>query len=154
MHYLDDIFGIQTPALVWAQHQTAGKTLVKLGLSAKEAKDRPPATTQTLLGLEFDSIKQEARILMSKIEKYAKFAWDIINTATRTVTKRRLFSLTGKVRCFAMHCRPLASYARDVEIYGHHRNYKWYQHINITSPLRKYVLLIIDALQILRPRET
>ena len=60
MHHLNDIFGVHRPDVVGQQYNSAGKTLEWLGLFAKQSKDRPPATTQILLGLEGDTIKQEA----------------------------------------------------------------------------------------------
>ena len=52
MYYLDDIFGVHRPHLVYQQYELAGATLKQLGLSAKEQKDKPPNTVQTILGLE------------------------------------------------------------------------------------------------------
>ena len=161
MYYLDDIFGVNRPALVHRQYTLAGKTLEVLGLSAKQSKDRPPATTQLLLGLEYDTVKQEVRIPQEKIIRYVSFARLLLTR--KHVTKRELFSLTGKVRYAAIATKPLSCFARGVEVHGHDLK-RWNHRINMTHRLKRDVNLIIEGLNhvgdrgvsfdfILRPRD-
>ena len=143
MYYLDDIFGVHRPHSVYKQYELAGKTLKRLGLSAKESKDKPPNTTQIILGLEYDTIKMEVRIPSDKIDRYIKFAHSLLQC--KQVTKRQLFSLTGKVRFAAIACKALSSFARGVEIHGH-KVKQWHHHINMSRRLKKDINLIIRGL--------
>ena len=92
MHYLDDAFGVHRLHLVHEQYELAGKTLKKSCLSTKESKDEPPNTTQKILSSEHVTMKMKVRIPSDKL----------MNTACTSllqrpqVTKRQLFSLTGK----------------------------------------------------------
>ena len=143
MAYLDDIFGVHREHKVQKQYQMAGTVLRFLGLSAKEAKDRPPNTTQIILGLEYDTIKQEVRTPKEKVEKYSLMGQEILEN--RKVKKRVLFSFTGKIRHAAGQCKPLAAYARGIEEYG--KGFKWDHRIHINRSLRKDIKFTIDALQ-------
>ena len=161
MYYLDDIFGVQRPELVFKQYEMAGRMLKYLGLSAKAKKDRPPNTIQILLGLEYDTIKQEIRIPRDKVARYTNFAHNLMSR--KQVTKRELFSLTGKTRHASVQCKALSSFARGVEVHGHQLS-NWHHHINMSSRLKRDIKLIIDGLEynqskgksfdfILKPRE-
>lgn len=142
-YYLDDIFGIHYRHKVWAQYHAAGDKLLYLGLSTKEVKDRPPATIQRILGLEYDSIAQEVRTPMEKVTKYTAFAKDLMSR--KQITKKQLFSLTGKIRHAAMQCRPLAAFARGVEIHGEHLR-SWTHHINMSHRLKRDINVMIEGL--------
>jgi len=148
MYYLDDIFGVQRPSLAWLQYETTKAVLKFLGLSAKESKSRPPSTKQIILGLQYDSILQQVSIPIDKVQKYTALARYILDQ--KTVTKRLLFSLSGKVRYSALQCRPLAAFARGLEIHGHKRNMGWNSHIHISRRIKKDILFIIEALHYLR----
>ena len=149
MYYLDDIFGVHRPHLVYKQYELAGTTLKQLGLSAKETKDKPPNTTQIILGLEYDTLKMEVRIPTDKIDRYIKFAISLMKHSQ--ITKRQLFSLTGKVRFAAIACKALSSFARGVELHGHHVKH-WHHHINMSRRLKKDINLIIKGLLINKGR--
>ena len=144
MYYLDDIFGVQTPDKVHKQYKLAGERLKYLGLSAKESKDRPPSTTQKLLGLEYDTIKQEVRIPQDKVTRYVAFAKSLMGKTQ--VTKKELFSLTGKTRHASVQCKALSSFARGVEWHGHKCKH-WHWRINMSSRLKKDINLIIRGLE-------
>jgi len=143
MYYLDDIFGVQLPHLVHKQYQMAGQMLKYLGLSAKATKDRPPSTTQQLLGLEYDTIKQEIRIPSEKVSRYISFADELL--CKTQITKKELFSLTGKARHASVQCKALSSFARGVEVHGHQLK-KWHYRLNMSSRLKKDINLIIEGL--------
>ena len=143
LFYLDDIFGIQSSELVTEQYELAGKMLKYLDLSAKPSKDRPPSTIQIMLGLEYDTIKQEVRTPRSKGLRYIAFANSLMRN--KTITKKLLFSLTGKIRHASGQCRPLNAFARGVEAYGHKVKY-WAHHINMSSNLKKDIKLMIEGL--------
>ena len=147
--YLDDIFGVHRPNKVYQQYSLAGKILIFLGLSAKQKKDRPPSTIQIILGLEYDSVKQEVRTPREKAVKYMKFGREIL--LKKNVKKRSLFSLTGKIRHASGQCKPLSAFARGVEIHGH-KIKGWNHHIDITRRLRKDILLMIKALDFVKDR--
>ena len=144
MYYLDDIFGVQTPDKVWQQYKMAGDRLNYLGLSAKESKDRPPSTTQKILGLEYDSVRWEIRIPEDKVTRYVAFANSLISKSQ--VTKKELFSLTGKTRHASVQCKALSSFARGVEIHGHQLR-GWHWHINMSNRLKRDIMLIIQGLE-------
>ena len=143
-YYLDDIFGFHHPNKVHQQYKIAGDILKFLGLSTKEAKDRPPATTQRILGLEYDSILQEVRTPLDKVHKYCAFAADLMSR--KQITKKQLFSLSGKIRHAAMQCKPLAAFARGIEIYGSHIS-RWTHHINITRRIKRDVNMMMEGLR-------
>ena len=143
-YYLDDIFGFHYQHSVWKQYKLAGETLKYLGLSTKEAKDRPPATTQRILGLEYDSIKMEIRTPLDKVQKYSAFARDLMSRSQ--ITKKQLFSLSGKIRHAAMQCHPLSAFARGIEIYGDHLKC-WSYHINMSNRLKRDIRMMIDGLK-------
>ena len=143
-YYLDDIFGFHYKHQVWQQYNLAGETLITLGLSTKEAKDRPPATTQRLLGLEYDSILMEVRTPLDKVEKYSKFAKSLMSKDT--ISKKELFSISGKVRHAAMQCRPLSAFARGIEIYGD-KVRRWEHHINMNNRLKRDINLMINGMK-------
>ena len=149
MYYLDDIFGVHRPHLVYKQYELAGKTLKRLGLSTKEPKDKPPNTTQIILGLEYDTIKMEVRIPLDKIDRYIKFANYLLQC--KQITKRQLFSLTGKVRFAAIACKALSSFARGVEIHGH-KIKQWHHRLNMSKRLKRDIKLIIRGLLINKQR--
>ena len=149
MYYLDDMFGVHRPQFVHKQYKLAGDTLKKLGLTTKQPKDRPPNTTQTILGLEYDTLKREVRIPLTKIDKYIQFAHSLLQQ--KQITKRQLFSLTGKVRFAAIACKALSSFARGVEIHGHHIKH-WHHRINMSNRLKRDINLIIKGLLINKQR--
>lgn len=144
MYYLDDIFGVQTPDNVQRQYELAGERLNYLGLSAKQTKDRPPSTTQKLLGLEYDTIKREIRIPQDKVTRYVAFARSLMSKSQ--VTKKELFSLTGKTRHASVQCKALSSFARGVEWHGHQCK-QWHWRINMSNRLKRDIDLIIRGLE-------
>ena len=147
--YLDDIFGVHHPNKVQDQYDMAGFILIFLGLSAKAKKDRPPSTVQIILGLEYDTIKQEVRTPKEKALRYIKFGRDIL--AKKKVPKKCLFSLTGKIRHASGQCKPLASFARGVEIHGH-KIHGWNHHIYINRRLRSDIDLMLRALDFVKDK--
>ena len=78
------------PHLVHKPYELAGKTLTTLGSSAKESKDEPSNTTQTILGIKYDTMKMEVRVPSDKIDGYITFAVELMKCTQ--VTKRQLFS--------------------------------------------------------------
>ena len=149
MYYLDDIFGVQTPDKVQQQYKLAGQILKYLGLSAKESKDRPPNTVQKILGLLFDTVKQEVRIPIEKVKKYVTFARSLMQRAS--VTKKQLFSLTGKARHVSVQCHALSAFARGVEIHGHKYS-KWHHHVKMTNRLKCDINLLIDGIRYIQDK--
>ena len=151
LSYLDDIFGVNRGNAAWKQFYLTKQTLNFLDLSVKLKKDRPPATVQMILGLEFDSIKQEVRTPMCKVIAYQDFASKILQK--KKITKKQLFSLTGKVRHAAGQCKPLAAYARGVEIYGHKIKH-WHHRLGVNISLKRDIMLMMKALNITAKRGT
>lgn len=143
VYYLDDIFGIHRSSKIYDQYNLAGRILSFLGLSAKQSKDRPPSTVQQLLGLEYDTIQRVVRTPRVKGLRYIAFANKLM--AQKSITKKLLFSLTGKVRHASGQCRPLNAFARGVEAYGHKVKF-WTHHINVTRNLKRDIKLMTDGL--------
>ena len=63
----------------------------------------------------------------------------------KQITKRQLFPLTRKVRLAAMACKALSSFAKSVELYGHHVKH-WHYHINMSRRLKRDIELIRSLL--------
>ena len=78
MHYLDDVLRVRRPEYVHKQHELAGSTLEFLGLSVEEAKDKLLNTTQTILGLECDAMKQELKMSWDETERCVAFAHSLM----------------------------------------------------------------------------
>ena len=155
VYYLDDMFGFQRKALIWKQYKMAQKILLKLGLSAQEKKDRKPASVQLMLGLLFDCDRHCIRIPPEKGRKYIEFADKLLGQ--KSVTKRELFSLTGKARHLAIHIPTLAAFARGVEVYGFRRSnghlLPWRGKINMCSTLKLAVRVLRTAIKRAMTRE-
>ena len=146
-YYLDDIFGFGKPSIIWKQYEMAQRVLQFLGLNANIKKDRTPAIKNILLGVEYLADTQQIQTPWEKATKYIELANQILSG--HTVKKRLLFSLTGKARHIAIHCKPLAAFACGVEIYGfkgrdnRQKPIEWHHNINITSDLRKDIEFLI-----------
>ena len=132
------------PQIKQQQYQLAGKILKFLNLSAKAAKDRPPNTTQKILGSLFDTIKQEIRNPIEKMNKYVAYAKSLMKRSH--ITKKELFSLTGKARHASVQCHALSSFARRVEMHGH-KCKEWHHHLPMTNRLKRDIMLLIDGLR-------
>ena len=143
LFYLDDIFGINKSKLIYRQYELAGRILKFLGLSAKVSKDRPPSTIQIMLGLEYDSIAQEVRTPRAKGLRYIAFGNKLLKK--KSITKKQLFSLTGKIRHASGQCRPLNAFARGVEAHGHKIKH-WDYHVNMSRRLRMDINLMLEGL--------
>lgn len=142
--YLDDIFGMAPKSWVHRQFHLAKRTLAKLTLSAKAAKDRIPALIQIFLGVEYDVNNRCCRVPEEKARRYMEFADTIL--AQKSVTKQTLFSLTGKARHMAAYCKVISAFARGVEIHGHHdrkgQQIAWKHHINVCGALRADIKML------------
>ena len=149
LFYLDDIFGIAHRDVIWRQYRLAGEMLVRLGQSTKVEKDRKPSDVQILLGIEYVIPRQTVRTPREKALRYIAFANLLLSK--KSVLKKELFSLTGKARHIALYCRPLAAFARGVEIHGlltvKGRKVQWHHHITMTRRLRADVEMLRNALQ-------
>lgn len=148
VYYLDDMFGIHHPRLIWKQYRLAQTVLHQLGLNAQEKKDRKPLTVQLILGLLFDCVRRCIRIPPEKGRKYIAFADKLM--AQKSVSKRELFSLTGKTRHLALHIPVLAAFARGVEVHGFKRadgrQLGWSERINMCSTLKLSVKVLRAAI--------
>ena len=148
--YLDDIFGFGTRDIIFRQYHMAQKVLKFLGLNANLKKDRVPDPTNILLGVEYRAAPQQICTPWCKATAYIALANQILSG--RTVKKRLLFSLTGKARHMAVHCKPLAAFARGVEIYGFKRRDKrsppipWHHDIKLVKDLRRDIEFLIRAI--------
>ena len=143
-YYLDDIFGMAPQNFVHRQFRLAKRILAALSLSAKASKDRLPAIIQIFLGIEYDVDKECCRVPEEKARRYIAFAEKVLSG--KRVTKKVLFSLTGKARHMAAYCKVLTAFARGVEIHGHqHRNGKpveWTHSINVCGALRRDIEML------------
>ena len=149
VYYLDDMFGFHHKQYIWRQYRMAQRVLRKLDLNAQEKKDRKPLANQLALGLLFDCKEYCIRIPPEKGQKYMDFADKLLSR--KTVTKRELFSLTGKTRHLAIHIPVLSAFARGVEIYGFQsrkgKMLRWSSKINMCSTLKLAVTILRRAIE-------
>ena len=97
IHYLDDYLIVSKPNTTSCQFHvdTFLRTCHSLGIPVAQEKLEGPSTTLTFLGLELDSISQEARLPPEKLKSLSDQLrhWPHI----RKTSKRRLLSLIGSL---------------------------------------------------------
>ena len=105
-HYLDDFWTCGPPAPDPCCHrnlQIMLKTCLDLGFTTNSAKTTQPTTTLKLLGIELDSIKQEARIsqvwcgvLGPRLSTPWLIDWGLIRSARYVANKEMVSSGAGR----------------------------------------------------------
>ena len=103
LNFIDDFFGghpVQRHAT--EQLQYALQRAQELGIIIKPSKVRPPATSQDLLGLVYDTRKQEVSVPLLKVSRYLRDVRSIIDGSLKSCTKQFLESLYGRL-LYASH---------------------------------------------------
>ena len=144
-YYLDDILGGHpNETVAWQQFHHSESILKLLSLKTKESKAKPPAQTQKWLGKLYDTVRQWLSLPPDKVEQYVSDLQRVINM--RSIKKRYLLSHIGRTRHMASIYRPLAAFARNLEVWAYKCNHLDH-HIRITAPLRKDLKLCIWGMQ-------
>lgn len=112
-NYLDDFFtcGPCSPSTICSKNlDIMLKACGDLGFKVNPAKTVKPTTVLTLLGIELDSARQEARIDESRLEDTMSMLaqWE----TRRSCKKRQLQSLIGKLHFICKVCRPGRTFLR------------------------------------------
>jgi len=112
-NYLDDFWTCGPPApdpLCQTNLDIMLNTCADLGFNSNPAKTVVPCTTLELLGIELDSVTQEARISQTRLDE----TLDLLQTwqTKASCTKRQLQSLIGKLNFICSVCRPGRTFLR------------------------------------------
>jgi len=112
-NYLDDFWTCGPPApdpLCQTNLDLMLSTCADLGFNSNPAKTVVPCTTLELLGIELDSIAQEARISQTRLDETLNLLrmWQ----TKASCTKRQLQSLIGKLNFICSVCRPGRTFLR------------------------------------------
>ena len=144
-YYLDDILGGH-PDEQEAQEQFSHseKILQKLSLRTKEAKAKPPAQVQKWLGKIYDTRRQWLYLPSDKVQQY--IAELKLVMSNQSITKRHLLSHIGRIRHMASIYKPLAAFARNLEIWAYSVKHLSH-HIRMSSPLKEDIRLAIWAMK-------
>ena len=144
-YYLDDILGGHPEQhKATEQFLHSEQVLKKLSLRTKDSKAKPPAQVQKWLGKIYDTRKQWIYLPQEKVQKYVLELSNIL--AKQSITKRALLSHIGRIRHMATIYKPLAAFARNLEIWAY--SVKNLSHnIRITRPLKEDIKLAIWAMQ-------
>ena len=144
-NYLDDIMGVApTKEIAQQQFTICDKVLRRLGLAPQTKKDKPPSTRIELLGAIVDTEKQRLFLPAKKLTKYSTFITQQLKHPF--ITKRQLLQIIGRIRYSATFCRPLAAYARNMEVYAHKLTQLSHRR-RVTEPLKLDLDLILWGLQ-------
>ena len=140
-YYLDDILGghpIEEKA--WEQFSHSEKVLKLLSLQTKSAKAKPPAQIQQWLGKIYNTRKQWISLPSQKIQKYIS---ELKSALTKqSITQQQLLSHIGRIRHMASIYRPLAAFARNLEVWAYSVK-QLSHHIRMTRPLKNDLMLAI-----------
>ena len=95
LSYLDDFFGVASPATARQGYERCGSLLEELGLEESPHKACPPATNATCLGVQFDTVQMTMSVTPERSEEIESLlgTWSIKRSATKT----ELQSLVGKL---------------------------------------------------------
>ena len=140
-YYLDDILGGHpVKEKAWEQFSHSEKILKLLSLQTKNTKAKPPAQIQQWLGKIYDTIKQWITLPPEKIQKYIA---ELKSALTyKSITQQHLLSHIGRIRHMASIYRPLAAFARNLEVWAYSVK-QLSHHIRISRPLKNDLNLAI-----------
>ena len=112
LHYLDDYFTVGPPGT--DECRTNMDTMVRvckdLGFTVNPDKVTDPATTTTFLGIDIDSVKQEARIDPVRLKEITRELR--LFKRARSATKRQILSIVGKLHFICRVCPPGRAFLR------------------------------------------
>ena len=140
-YYLDDILGghpVKDKA--WEQFSHSEKILKLLSLQTKRSKAKPPAQIQQWLGKIYDTRKQWISLPSEKIQKYISELKAVLSH--KSITQQKLLSHIGRIRHMASIYRPLAAFARNLEVWAYSVK-QLSHHIRISRPLKNDITLAI-----------
>ena len=105
LNYIDDFAGV-TPCLssACASFERLRTLLCELGLDENDKKASPPSQVMTWTGIEFDTLKMEARMPQCKINDTLNLVETWLDRIT--ATRSQLRSLLGKLFHIAQCCKP------------------------------------------------
>ena len=112
-NYLDDFWtcGLPAPSTGCKTNlDTMLQACEDLGFTVNPDKTVQPSTTLTLLGIELDTLQQEARIDLERLRETSAMLDDWVTR--KTCTKRQLQSLVGKLNFICSVCRPGRTFLR------------------------------------------
>ena len=140
-YYLDDILGgHHDKDKAWEQFSHSEKVLKLLSLQTKGAKAKPPAQIQQWLGKIYNTKKQWITLPPEKIKKYISELKSA--TTKQSITQQKLLSHIGRIRHMASIYRPLAAFARNLEVWAYSVK-QLSHHIRMTRPLKNDLMLAI-----------
>ncbi|CAH3121798.1 unnamed protein product [Porites lobata] len=95
LSYLDDFIGVATPDIAWQAYDYCGHLLAELGLEESLSKACPPATIQTCLGVQFDTVQMTLSVTPTRLTEMETL---LVSWSTKkSATKSELQSLVGKL---------------------------------------------------------
>ena len=95
LSYLDDFIGVATSDIAWQAYDYCGHLLAKLGLEESLSKACPPATIQTCLGVQFDTVQMTLSYTPTRLTEIETL---LVSWSTqKSATKSELQSLVGKL---------------------------------------------------------
>ena len=95
LSYLDDFIGVATPDIAWQAYDYCGHLLAELGLEESLSKACPPATIQTCLGVQFDTVQMTLSVTPTRLTEIETL---LVSWSTKeSATKSELQSLVGKL---------------------------------------------------------
>ena len=95
LSYLDDFIGVATPDIAWQAYDYCGHLLAELGLEESLSKACPPATIQTCLGVQFDTVQMTLSVTPTRLTEIETL---LVSWSTKkSATKSALQSLVGKL---------------------------------------------------------
>ena len=95
LSYLDDFIGVATPDIAWQAYNHCGHLLAELGLEETLSKACPPATIQTCLGVQFNTVQMTISVTPSRLTEIETL---LVSWSTKkSATKSELQQLVGKL---------------------------------------------------------
>ena len=84
LSYLDDFIGVATPDIAWQAYDHCGRLLAELGLEESLSKACPPATIQTCLGVQFDTVQMTISVTPTRLKEIETLlvSWSTKKSAT------------------------------------------------------------------------
>lgn len=147
-HYLDDFWSCGPPA----PHNQCKtnldlmlSTCMDLGFKANPKKTTEPCTQLELLGIELDSVSQEARITESRLQKTTDLLMEW--QSRKSCAKRQLQSLIGKLNFICSVCRPGRTFLRrmlDLLKKARHPTHHLRLHSGFFKDLRWWIYFLSD----------
>ena len=151
-HYLDDfVGGASKKSLADKQFQLVLECFRLMGIKTAPKKLKPPATTQILLGFEFNTVEQVVRIPKDKCDEMVKIIRRMIKKRKGRgypqLRKRKLAAIIGKVRWASAAIYTGQAFVRRLEalIYTG-GTVRWGHRVKLTQESVKDLMWWLDAI--------